>query len=129
VDKLATVPIQDDCTTAACKAPNPKPEPPRGPRGPRPPPTPKPDKPDKVAATPITGRIIAIAVVGNGTRITIGRGTSTGAKPAMVGKLNGIAATFAVECNENTCAANVPATPDQVRGAGGSVTLVPVGGS
>jgi hypothetical protein len=79
----------------------------------------------KPAATPLTARIVGVNVVAGGTRIIVGRGTNTGANSTMKAKLGGINGTFAIECNENTCSALVTATPDQVRGAGGTVTLLP----
>ena len=88
---------------------------------------PKPPKPPPGTPPPavLTARIVGVSVVGNNTRIVIGRGTATGASSGMKARLNGISKTPTIECNENTCVAVVEATPDQVRGAGGTVTLVP----
>ena len=63
-------------------------------------------------------------VVGGGTQITIGRGTSGGAAVGMKGKIDGVAsgAFTLAACNERTCTATVSATPDQIKGSG-SVTL------
>jgi hypothetical protein len=90
----------------------------------RPPRQPKPP-PDAPAPTVLTARIVGVSVVTGGTRIVIGRGTATGAKSGMKAKLSTIPTPSVIECNENTCAAVVNATPDQIRGAGGSVTLLP----
>jgi hypothetical protein len=89
--------------------------------------TPKPPKPPPGTPPPavLTARIVGVSVVTGGTRIVVGRGTSSGAASGMKARLNGITGVFVIECNENTCAAVVNATPDQIRGAGGSVTLVP----
>ena len=65
-------------------------------------------------------------VIGGGTQITIGLGTSGGAAVGMKGKVNNVASgsfTLAA-CNERTCTATVSATPDQIKGSGG-VTLTP----
>ncbi len=88
-------------------------------------PKPQPTATPKPAAIPLTARIIGVSVVSGGTRIVLGRGTNTGATSGMKAKLSGITATFPVDCNDSTCSATVSATPDQVRGAGGSVTLLP----
>jgi hypothetical protein len=85
-----------------------------------------PKKPDeKPVATVLNARIVGVSVVGGGTRIVLGRGTLTGAATGMKAKLNGIAGVFAIECNENTCAAVVTATPDQIKSAGTTVVLLP----
>ncbi len=85
---------------------------------------PKPPKPDPAKPAPVvsTGRIVGVSVVGNGTRITI---VTNAQASGMKAQLKGISGAFPVECNGTVCAAVVAATPDQVRGAGGSVTLVP----
>jgi len=89
-------------------------------RAPKPPPgTPKP------VATVLSARIVGVSVVTGGTKITVGRGTNTGAMSGMKAKLAGISGTYSIDCNENTCSATISATPDQIRGAGGSVTLLP----
>ncbi|HEU0034131.1 MAG TPA: hypothetical protein VFQ53_26065 [Kofleriaceae bacterium] len=80
---------------------------------------------DKPPAVTLTARIVGVSVVSGGTKITVGRGTNTGAMSGMKAKLNGISGAFPIDCNENTCTATISATPDQVRGAGGSATLVP----
>lgn len=114
---LPMVPLNDDTparyrpTNVVTRVRNPKP------------PKPQPGKPPPVAV--LTARIVGVSVVGNSTRIVVGRGTTTGAASGMKAKLNGIPGVFAIDCNENTCSAVVNATPDQVRGAGGTVTLLP----
>jgi hypothetical protein len=76
-------------------------------------------------ATVLSARIVGVSVAGGGTRIILGRGTLTGASSGMKAKLNGINGLFPIECNENTCAAVIAATPDQIKGAGTTVTLMP----
>ncbi len=85
----------------------------------------KPDPPPPVAT--LTARIIGVSVVSGGTQITIGRGTATGAKAGMQGKINGLpSGSFTIaSCNERACMATVQATPDQVNHAAGSVSLGP----
>ena len=86
--------------------------------------TPKP--PPQPAVTTISARIIKTAVVGNGTQITVGRGTETGASNGMKGKINGINnASFQLDnCSSRSCTAVVQGvTPDQIGHAGGAVTL------
>jgi hypothetical protein len=90
----------------------------------RPRPT-QPKKPDEKPVTVLSARIVGVSVAGGGTRIILGRGTLTGAATGMKAKLNGIPGVFAIECNDNTCATVVSATPDQIKGAGGTVTLLP----
>jgi len=77
-------------------------------------------------ATTLSARIIGVSVVSGGTQITIGRGTSAGAQAGMKGKINGLStgAFTLANCNERTCTATVPATPDQIKGAG-SVVITP----
>jgi hypothetical protein len=89
----------------------------------RPRPTPK--KPEAPTAATLSARIIGVSVVSGGTQITIGRGTATGAKAGMPGKVNGLSSgSFTIgSCNERACTATVSATPDQVNHAAGSVTL------
>lgn len=117
VPPLAMVPLEDD-TPARLR----KPVRTTRTRTPRPPkPTPQPPKP----ATVLTARIVNLSVNGSGTRIVVGRGTTTGAQSGMKATLKGIPGSFPVDCNETTCSATVNATPDQVRSAGGMVTLVP----
>jgi hypothetical protein len=86
---------------------------------------PKKEPPPPVAT--LTARIIGVSVVSGGTQITIGRGTATGAKAGMAGKVNGLASgSFSISsCNERACTAVVQATPDQVNHAAGSVSLGP----
>jgi hypothetical protein len=90
------------------------------PKGPAPPPPPPP-------ATTISARIISVSVVGGGTQITVGRGTSSGAAAGMKGKINGVANggfTLAA-CSERACTATLQGvTPDQIKGSG-QVTLSP----
>jgi hypothetical protein len=83
----------------------------------------KEDKPVSV----ITARIIGVSIVGGGTQITVGKGTATGATTGMKGKINGLSTgSFTLaSCNERTCLATVGVTPDQIKGAGGTVTLAP----
>jgi hypothetical protein len=90
------------------------------PRGPK-----KPEPPPPVAT--LNARIIGVSVVSGGTQITIGRGTATGAKAGMQGKVNGLSGgTFTIaSCTERACMATVSATPDQVNHATGSVSLTP----
>lgn len=85
----------------------------------------KPPPPPPVAT--LTARIIGVSVVSGGTQITIGRGTATGAKAGMQGKVNGLSSgSFTIaSCNERACTATVQATPDQVNHATGSVSLGP----
>jgi hypothetical protein len=73
----------------------------------------------------LTARITAINVVANKTQITIGRGTASDARDGMKVQLKGIG-TFPIEgCTEKRCKALISATPDQVRGAGENVVLMP----
>jgi len=87
----------------------------------------KPPKPATPAAAPVatvSARIIGISVVSGGTAITIGRGTKSGAASGMKGTIGGISGAFTVgNCNDNTCTATVAATPDQIKGSSGTVTL------
>jgi len=118
VPTLAMVPIQDDTPR------NYKPEKPvvvkvikKG----HPKETPKPDPTPK--ADPVTARIINVQVVAGGTQITVGRGNDTGAKDGMMAKIAGIGDVPIGNCNARTCTATVKATPDQLKSAGGVVTL------
>ena len=90
-----------------------------GPKAPPPPP------PPPVAATK-SARIIGMQVIGGGTQITIGLGTSAGAAVGMKGKIDNVpSGSFSLAaCNERTCTATVSATPDQIKGSG-KVTLGP----
>jgi len=81
--------------------------------------------PEKPAPTILSARIVGVSVVGGGTRVVLGRGTLTGAASGMRAKLKGINGSFPIDCNENTCTAVVSATPDQVKGGGTTVTLLP----
>jgi len=85
----------------------------------------KPEPPPPVAT--LSARIIGVSVVSGGTQITIGRGTATGAKAGMQGKVNGLSGgTFTIaSCTERACTATISATPDQVNHAAGSVSLGP----
>ena len=74
----------------------------------------------------MSARIINVQVVSGGTQITVGRGTSTGAADGMKGTIRGVAAGFQIGgCNERTCTATIKATPDQIKGSDGTVTLSP----
>ncbi len=89
-------------------------------------PGPKTPKPEPPPATTISARIIGVSIVSGGTQITVGKGTSNGAAQGMKGKINGLSGSFTLtSCNERTCLAVVPNTPDQIKGAGGTVTLTP----
>ena len=42
------------------------------------------------------------------------------------GKIAGISTTFTLSgCNERTCSATIPATPDQIKNSSGTATLSP----
>jgi hypothetical protein len=122
VPTLAVVPIQDDTpphwkppaagTVVVTRKP-------RAPKEPKPPAAP--------AAEPVSARIIAIQVVPEGTRITIGRGTQFGAHDGMQATLAGIGGKFSIgSCTDRTCSALIKgATPDQVKAANGTVMLTP----
>jgi hypothetical protein len=120
LDPLPMVPLQDDTpksykppTTTVVTVKHTKKEPVK--KEPTPPP-----------ATTITARIIGMQVIGGGTQITVGRGTSGGAVVGMKGKITNVpngSFTLAA-CTERTCTATVSATPDQIKGSG-SVTLTP----
>lgn len=120
VPALAMVPLDDDTPK------NYKPEKPqvvKVVRGPRTKPEPK-LEPKAVA---MQARIIGVSIVSGGTQITVGKGTATGAAAGMKGKINNMSTgnfTLA-SCNERTCLAVVQATPDQIKGAGGTVSLTP----
>ncbi len=88
---------------------------------------PKPPKPaDKPVVATVTARVLGVAVVGGGTQITVGRGTDSGASVGMKVSMKGVAggATLSA-CNARTCTAQISATPDQIKSAGGEVTLSP----
>jgi len=121
VPPLAVVPIQDDTPAGFRPTTVSKVTVTRKPKTtvPKPPPTP--------AAEPVSARIIAIQVVPEGTRITVGRGTSSLAHDGMHATLSGISGSFPIgNCNERTCTALIKsATPDQIKGANGTVMLTP----
>jgi hypothetical protein len=120
VPSLAMVPLNDD-TPKSYKPPT-APTVVKISKGPR-----KPKEPDKPVVATISARVIGVSIVSGGTQITIGKGTATGAAQGMKGKINGLSTgNFTVgSCNERTCLAVVQATPDQIKGAGGTVTLSP----
>lgn len=118
VTPLALVPPKDD-TPAGYKPPTPV----RVTMTRKPPP--KAAEPEKPKAEVVTARITAIVVVNNKTQITIGRGTSTKAANGMKVKVNGLGVFEVTDCTETRCKALIPATPDQVRGGGENVTLMP----
>jgi hypothetical protein len=86
-------------------------------------------KPDPPPAATVSARIIGVTVVTGGTRITVGLGTESKPTPAAVGmkvKLTGVSGVFSLgACGPRSCTADVQATPDQVKAAGGSVVLSP----
>ncbi|MEO8552293.1 MAG: hypothetical protein ABI678_20090, partial [Kofleriaceae bacterium] len=85
----------------------------------------KPTPPPPPAATTLSARIISVSIVGGGTQITVGRGTSSGATAGMKGKINGVSnGSFTLaNCNERACTATIQGvTPDQIKGSG-QVTL------
>ena len=86
----------------------------------------KKEEPKKEEPKQMSARIIGMQVIGGGTQITVGRGTSAGAAVGMKGKVVGVATgSFTLgACNERTCTATVQATPDQIKGSG-SVVLGP----
>jgi hypothetical protein len=90
---------------------------------------PKPPTPEaKPPATIISARIIGVSIVGGGTQITVGKGTASGVAQGWKGKIDKLAAggSFTLaSCNERTCLATVAATPDQIKSAGGTVSLSP----
>jgi len=121
VPVLPLVPIQDDTPRNYKPAPTTVVKVIRKPHAKDP--APKPEAPPAVT---VSARIIGIQVVSGGTLITIGRGTASGASDGMKGKINGIGASFSIgNCNEHTCSATVPVTPDQIKGSSGTVTLSP----
>ncbi len=117
VPPLPMVPIQDDSprtpSSAVVKIS----------RTPRTTPTPPPAAPP--AAT-ISARIIGVQVGSGGTVITLGRGKTSGASDGMKATINGISGAFVIgNCNDRTCTATVAASPDQIKGSNGTVTLTP----
>jgi hypothetical protein len=118
VPTLPMVPLQDDSPVAY------KPQHTGGRRPPRQTP-PKKDEPKSAPTGEMTARILKMQVVTGGTQITVSRGTTGGAATGMKGKVVGVASgAFTLSaCDERTCTATVPATPDQIRS--GSVVLTP----
>jgi hypothetical protein len=119
VPALAMVPLQDDTprnykppTNVVAKVI----------RKPRAPTEPKVEAPPAVT---LSARIVGIQVVAGGTLITLGRGKANGATDGMRGKLSGVGEFAIGNCNDHTCSATVKATPDQIKGASGTVTLSP----
>jgi hypothetical protein len=118
VPALPMVPIQDD-TPRNYKPIATAPPPRRGTHHATP------TTPATPAAT-VTARIITVQVVPGGTQITVGRGTATGAADGMKGSIRGVTSGFQIGgCNERTCTATIRATPDQIKGSDGMVTLSP----
>lgn len=120
VPALAMVPLDDDTPK------NYRPEKPQVVKiikGPRPKNQPK----TTPVVSTIQARIIGVSIVSGGTQITVGKGTATGAAAGMKGKINNMSTgSFTLaSCNERTCLALVQATPDQIKGAGGTVSLTP----
>ena len=84
-------------------------------------------KEDPKPAGELKASIVGVNVVSGGTKITISRGTSTpgvavGTKGRVVGLSNG--AFELGSCDDKSCTATVPVTPDQLKGAA-SVVLTP----
>jgi hypothetical protein len=122
VPTLAMVPIQDDTPPGRVKTTV-------RPPGPRPPPhttpTPTPTPPPPTSG-PLRARVIGMQVVARGTLVVVSRGTTTGASNGMKLSLTGVSGTFPLEtCKDQTCAATIAATPDQIRAANSMVTLTP----
>lgn len=108
IGSLPLVPLTDD-TPPTYKAPPPPPVKKHA----------KPPPPPPAAA--IAARIIGVAVVTGGTKITIGRGTAAGAAAGMRGKIEGIAngAFVLAGCSERACTAILPGvTPDMIKSSG-----------
>ncbi|HEY4238197.1 MAG TPA: hypothetical protein VGM88_00195 [Kofleriaceae bacterium] len=83
----------------------------------------RPTPPPPPTTATLSARVISIQVAGDGTQITVGRGTASGASDGMAGKL-GIMKFTLGGCDERKCTATLPKTTiDQVKAAGGSVTL------
>jgi hypothetical protein len=121
---LAQVPLQDEAP-ASYKPP--KPEVTHvtvihG--GHRPPPPPPPVK--TVAPAAVSARIVGLSVVSGGTQITVGRGTDTGAANGMKVLIKGVpGGGVLANCTPRVCTAVISATPDQINGAKGEVTIAP----
>jgi hypothetical protein len=115
---LPQVPLDDD-TPKSKLPPPPRPTPGPGPRHQQP------KEPEKPVVAAVTARILGISVVGKGTQITVGRGTSSGAQAGYHAKIQGVAGSFTLDsCNDRTCTSVVSATPDQIKNAG-SVVITP----
>lgn len=121
VPTLPMVPLQDDTPSVyTSKRPATTTNGRRPPRGPTPP------KPDTKPATEIRGSILGVSVVKGGTEITISVGLNAGAANGMKGKVVGLrSGDFQLSsCNERSCTATVPVTPDQIK-ASSAVVLTP----
>jgi len=124
VPMLPMVPLADDTPKSAIQ----KPIPPRRPTGgqqPQPPITKPPVTPPAVATSAI---ILNMTVVGKSTLITVGRGTTSTppVQNGMKAQLKGVAGAFELSrCQDKTCQVLVPGTPDQIKNAGGSVSITP----
>jgi hypothetical protein len=108
IGQLPLVPLTDD-TPSSYKPP---PTPVKKQKKPPPPPPP---------AAAISARIIGVSVGAGGTKITVGRGTATGAAAGMRGKIEGIAngGFVLAACGERACTATLPGvTPDMLKSAG-----------
>lgn len=121
---LAQVPLNDDAPASY----RPKVETPtkvtviRSKGHPQQPPPPPP--PPKAAA--LSARIVGMTVVGANTQITVGRGTDTQAANGMHVSIKGVpGGGTLVNCTPRVCQAVIPATVDQIKGAGGEVMLTP----
>ncbi len=86
---------------------------------PPPPPDKKPPPPPAASA-----RILTLSVVPNGTQIMISAGTDAGAAVGMHVAGKGISGAITA-CNARSCTAVVAATPDQIKAAGMTVSVVP----
>lgn len=107
IGALPLVPLADD-TPSTYRPPPPAPK-----KHVKPPPPPPP--------AALSARIIGVSIVAGGTRITVGRGTATGAAAGMHGKVEGLANSgFALaSCSERACTATLPGiTPDMIKGSG-----------
>ncbi|TMQ10739.1 MAG: hypothetical protein E6J91_25465 [Deltaproteobacteria bacterium] len=120
VPVLPMVPIQDDTPARVKVTTTP---PPRGNKHHTPTPTPT---PTQTAGAPVRAKVIGMQIIGRGTQIVVGKGTTTGAANGMKVSLAGVSSTGTTEnCKEQTCSATITATPDQIRAAQGWVTLTP----
>lgn len=124
VPMLPMVPLVDDTPKVAIQ----KVPPPRGRTTvvQNPPPIKKVDPPPATTSSAI---ILNMTVVGGGTLITVGRGTTStpAATNGMHAHLKGVSGAFALDkCQDKTCQVLVEkTTPDQVKNAGGAVTITP----